>query len=292
MVSMAPSAFAAVPLSAREKAAIAMESKLGDRLGDSPHLPQDCEDQMQLGIRIVQNAYNNKASHMEQEIRTLRLTCEEQRNSLQTIQKQKSGLEVELVESHQRAQRLAEENTELFKTVQSLRKQIGRLESLKAIITTSLQDDNEKEAEIGDTRVLTSDGYLQSATPLTANYVGHGVRALTGGAVNAPRSGLDVAAPPQPQQLLGGYGGLSPGQSSPSAPVASPGVAQIDGKAFFRQAKNKLSFESFNQFLACIKRLNSQMQTREETLAESKRIFGPQYNDLYVEFECLLNRSS
>jgi hypothetical protein len=283
------------PFSARDKAAIAMDNKFGES-----SLPQDCEDQMQLGIRIVQNAYANKASCMEQEIRTLRLTCEEQRHSLTTIQKQKSVLEVELVESHQRSQQLAEENKELFKTVQSLRKQIGRLEQLKSIITTSLQDDNEKEAEIGDTRVLTTENYLQSATPLTANYVDHGVRALTAGGLNGSRSALDMPAPMMQQQqmqqhMVGGFSGLSPGIASPggvSAQLASPGIAQIDGKAFFRQAKNKLTFEKFNEFLACIKRLNSQMQTREETLTEAKRIFGQQFQDLYVEFECLLNRSS
>lgn len=260
-----------------------METKIGES-----SLPQDCEDQMQLGIRIVQNAYANKASGMEQEIRTLRLTCEEQRTSLSTIQKQKSILEVELVESHQRSQQLAEENKELFKTVQSLRKQIARLEGLKQVISTSLQDDNDKEAEIGDTRILTSDNYLQSAIPLTTNYVGQGSRMLAA-------EGMNVGRPPSLQQhVLRGYSDLSPGAVSPgmAAPVASPGVAQIDGKAFFRQAKNKLSFEKFNEFLACIKRLNSQMQTREETLSEAKRIFGAQQQDLYVEFECLLNRSS
>lgn len=47
------------------------------------------------------------------------------------LQRKNSALEVELVESHQRAQTLSDENRELFKTVQNLRKQLMRLEGLK-----------------------------------------------------------------------------------------------------------------------------------------------------------------
>merc|ERR1719359_223864 len=70
------------------------------------------------------------------------------------LQKKNSALEVELVESHQRSQQLAEENQELFKTVGSLRKQIGRLEHLKAAVLSSIQDDAEKEADMGESRAV------------------------------------------------------------------------------------------------------------------------------------------
>lgn len=103
----------------------------------------------------------------------------------------------------------------------------------------------------------------------------------------------------QQQQFNAGgmMGGLNPIPPSPGTPggsgvgaSASPGV--IDGKAFFRQARGKLSYEAFNQFLQSIKRLNSQQQTREETLDEAKRIFGPQLSELYTDFENLLNRQA
>merc|ERR1719399_629284 len=137
-------------------------------------LPQDHEDQLQLGIRIIQSAFQNKMAAMETEIRGLRLTCEEQRANVAALQKKNSGLEVELVESHQRSQQLAEENKELFKTVGSLRKQIGRLEHLKAAVLSSIQDDAEKEAEMGDTRGFMTDEYLTQATPLTSQALGMG----------------------------------------------------------------------------------------------------------------------
>merc|ERR1712054_239029 len=104
----------------------------------------------------------------------MRIQIEEQREKLGALQKKNSALEVELVESHQRSQQLAEENKELFKTVGSLRKQIGRLEHLKAAVMSSIQDDAEKEADMGDTRAFMTDDYLRSATPLTTQSMGFG----------------------------------------------------------------------------------------------------------------------
>merc|ERR1719158_832542 len=125
-------------------------------------------------MKILQNSFTNKVGALEQEIRGLRLTCEEQRANVAALQKKNSSLEVELLESHQRSQQLAEENKELFKTVGSLRKQIGRLEHLKAAVMSSIQDDAEKEAEMGDTRAFMSDEYLRTATPLTSDSLGYG----------------------------------------------------------------------------------------------------------------------
>jgi hypothetical protein len=240
-------------------------------------LPQDHVEQLQLGIKITHSAFQNKVASLEQEINGLRLTCEEQRDNVSKLQKKNSALEVELVESHQRSQQLAEENKELFKTVGNLRKQIGRLEHLKAAVMSSIQDDAEKVAEMGESRALMSDEYLRQAAPMTHQGLG-----FAGGV--APR-----AVSPMPQ--MGGGGQYMPMQSTaPSMAAGAPASPQIDGKAFFRQARGKLSHEAFNQFLASIKRLNNQQQTREETLDEARRLFGPEHQDLYTDFETLLSR--
>jgi len=246
-------------------------------------MPQDHEDQLSLGMRICQTAYANKQAAMEQEIRGLRLTCEEQKANVASLQKKNSSLEVELVESHQRSQQLAEENKELFKTVGSLRKQIGRLEHLKAAVLSSIQDDHEKEAEMGDTRALMSEQYIVSATPLTSAGLGYGQQ----------QNNRQPSPSPAAQNFGGGgYGGGGAGNSfqQPQAKEPDPVSPQIDGKAFFRAARGKLSSEAFNHFLASIKRLNNQQQTREETLDEARRLFGPENPDLYADFENLLNR--
>jgi hypothetical protein len=72
---------------------------------------------------------------------------------------------------------------------------------------------------------------------------------------------------------------------SPSSLTARP-----DGKDFFRRARARLSYDAFNEFLANIKKLNLRTQSREQTLAECRRIFGPEGNDLFTGFQQLLSR--
>ncbi|XP_016581547.2 uncharacterized protein At4g15545 isoform X2 [Capsicum annuum] len=78
-----------------------------------------------------------------------------------------------------------------------------------------------------------------------------------------------------------------------SPPRARPKPAQtprVDGKEFFRQARIRLSYEQFSAFLANIKELNAQKQSREETLKKAEEIFGMDNKDLYLSFQGMLNR--
>ncbi|XP_027909578.1 uncharacterized protein At4g15545-like [Vigna unguiculata] len=81
--------------------------------------------------------------------------------------------------------------------------------------------------------------------------------------------------------------------NSPPRGRAVPGrTPKIDGKEFFRQARSRLSYEQFSAFLANIKELNAQKQTREETLRKADEIFGSDNKDLYLSFQGLLNRNA
>ncbi|KAK2972006.1 hypothetical protein RJ640_005026 [Escallonia rubra] len=55
--------------------------------------------------------------------------------------------------------------------------------------------------------------------------------------------------------------------------------------------RSQLSFEQFSAFLANIKELNAQKQSREETLRKAEEIFGTDNKDLYLSFQGLLNRN-
>ncbi|KAI4323189.1 hypothetical protein L6164_022816 [Bauhinia variegata] len=80
--------------------------------------------------------------------------------------------------------------------------------------------------------------------------------------------------------------------NSPPRGRSIPGrTPRIDGKEFFRQARSRLSYEQFSAFLANIKELNAQKQTREETLRKAEEIFGTDNKDLYLSFQGLLNRN-
>ncbi|XP_065864968.1 uncharacterized protein At4g15545-like isoform X2 [Euphorbia lathyris] len=80
--------------------------------------------------------------------------------------------------------------------------------------------------------------------------------------------------------------------NSPPRGRPMPGrTPRIDGKEFFRQARSRLSYEQFSAFLANIKELNAQKQTRDETLRKAEDIFGTDNQDLYISFQALLNRN-
>ncbi|MBA0733883.1 hypothetical protein Gogos_017850 [Gossypium gossypioides] len=58
-----------------------------------------------------------------------------------------------------------------------------------------------------------------------------------------------------------------------------------------QELQSQLSYEQFSAFLANIKELNAQKQTREETLRKAGEIFGTDNKDLFLSFQGLLNRS-
>ncbi|KAL3643167.1 hypothetical protein CASFOL_013982 [Castilleja foliolosa] len=114
-------------------------------------------------------------------------------------------------------------------------------------------------------------------------------------------SPLKASGATTPTKLYDGKGSISSYYpSSQQSSVANspprgrlpPGrTPRIDGKEFFRQARSRLSLEQFSAFLSNIKELNSQRQSREETLRKAEAIFGVENKDLYISFQGLLNRN-
>lgn len=82
----------------------------------------------------------------------------------------------------------------------------------------------------------------------------------------------------------------SHGSISSSDSGSQTGKTRVDGKEFFRQVRSRLSYEQFGAFLANVKELNAQKQTKEETLGKADEIFGPENKDLYTIFEGLITR--
>ena len=93
----------------------------------------------------------------------------------------------------------------------------------------------------------------------------------------------------EPMSFGGGGGGGAALGGMPAAGSPSD-AAQVDGKEFFKRARHRLSFQQFNEFLANIKKLNSHVQTRDQTLDIANGIFGPENQDLHVAFTQLLSR--
>ncbi|KAL5231679.1 hypothetical protein ABZP36_030455 [Zizania latifolia] len=87
------------------------------------------------------------------------------------------------------------------------------------------------------------------------------------------------------------YPGHRSSMTSPFEAASHTGRTRVDGKEFFRQVRNRLSYEQFSAFLANVKELNAHKQTREDTLRKADEIFGPENNDLYTIFEGLITRN-
>ncbi|KAK8498052.1 hypothetical protein V6N12_055266 [Hibiscus sabdariffa] len=138
-------------------------------------------------------------------------------------------------------------------------------------------------------------GQRYSITP----YIMPRLRPRDHSAVQTPQRSSASTSPRKPSydgrtSLSSWYPSSQPssGANSPphghSLPVRTP---RIDGKEFFRRVRSHLSYEQFSAFLANIKELNAQKQTREETLRKAEEIFGTDNKDLFLSFQGLLNRN-
>ncbi|KAK8648731.1 hypothetical protein V6N13_129474 [Hibiscus sabdariffa] len=108
-------------------------------------------------------------------------------------------------------------------------------------------------------------------------------------------SGANSQTKPQYEGTSPSWYSSSQQSSAASSPPCRHSLSarspRVDGKEFFRQARSQLSYEQFSAFLANIKQLNAQKQTREETLRKAEEIFGTDNKDLFISFQGLLNRS-
>ncbi|CAM8995062.1 unnamed protein product [Rhodiola kirilowii] len=84
----------------------------------------------------------------------------------------------------------------------------------------------------------------------------------------------------------------STSSSTHSSLGSDAGRTRVDGKEFFRQVRSRLSYEQFGAFLANVKELNAQKQTKKDTLRKVDEIFGPDNKDLYAIFEGLIMRNA
>merc|ERR550514_930016 len=104
-------------------------------------------------------------------------------------------------------------------------------------------------AFLATTKLYSTDGYLAGAAPISM-----GMMQMQNTRESPSMGGMGgMLGGPMPSSSPGPMGAPMMEMSGQGAPT-SPNM--IDGKQFFRQARSRLSYESFNAFLANIKRLN------------------------------------
>ncbi|CDJ63612.1 hypothetical protein, conserved [Eimeria necatrix] len=240
---------------------------------DLAWLPGDADEQLALGLRVVSNAYKSRAQTADAEARQLKAQLAERGEQVSNLQKKCSALEVQLMEQTQRGNQLLEENKQLINATRKLQKDIQRLENLKKAVLTSIQEDR---PEADDSPF----GSAEAAFPATA-------RRTVAGQPNSPSSQISSMEDAGLKGVRLDFRRTAQGTVLTTHEDPS---ANADGRAFFRAARSRLSFETFNAFLANIKRLNNQQQDREETLRTAERLFGEANADLFEDFKTLLTR--
>mmetsp|Transcript_9013 Transcript_9013/g.15474 ORF Transcript_9013/g.15474 Transcript_9013/m.15474 type:complete len:286 (-) Transcript_9013:370-1227(-) len=259
-------------------------------------LPTDPSEQLELAHRLANLAFSSKVASLEGDNNQLRQTLMQRQSQLKASERKTANLELELSDAQDKMRQSMEEQAKLvgeknalIGTVKKLNRDLAKLDSFKRNLLQSLQD----EEEVGKEPAYVSADYNgDRLVQSVLSSVPHSSAAAGGtppryGTSTTPASVPSKSGVMSPGSAVGGAAPWTSGAGMGSNIESSP---RVDGKEFFRQARARLAYEQFSQFLQNIKELNAHRQTREETLKRAQDIFGPDNADLYSSFEMLLSR--
>ena len=258
-------------MSSVAKAVIPAPTESWDKSGGTTYgMPDESEEKIQYGFRLILEAHRARSSTNENEIRSLRQTIEELKAANAALNKKCTASEREIMEQQHRTQMLTKDNEN---QAMANRQLLQRVEKYKRIQQTFSE-------------ALENSGHEEDITPMAM--MSGEYRAPVAPPTFTPTAIASVAPPPaQPQQM-------SPKTTAAGERPASGGgkfdSAGKDGKQFFRVVRTRLPFESFNAFLTIIKKLNAHEYTRETAVEEAKKIFGADNQDLLGDFQALISR--
>ena len=248
------------------------------------YAPQNPDEQLKVGMRMIELAFEEKARVLEQEVRGLREYSQERQSQLTLMERRAGELEGQLREAEQRQRDLAAENaslnaekSQLSHELKNAQRELQRLDSFKRSILQSIKDDGDLPP-----RAAFGGASNPSSPPPSAASCG-------GGCSRLPLTDYASSAAPAAWSAAGAGGGATPASAAAGGGDEATS-AHLDGKDFFRQARLRLTYEQFNMFLSNIKRLNDHAQTREDTLMRAQDIFGADNDDLFQAFKSLLSR--
>eukprot|EP00388_Colpodella_angusta_P008236 GDKJ01022664.1.p1 GENE.GDKJ01022664.1~~GDKJ01022664.1.p1 ORF type:complete len:246 (-),score=53.31 GDKJ01022664.1:119-856(-) len=237
-------------------------------------LPADADEQMAVGLRIIENAHRNRVESLLNELKALRSSVEEKTTALTSSQRRNNVLESELIEHKQKQTQLLDENAKLLTTIKRLQKDVTRLEAVRQAVLSSI---NGEPQDGPVTDIYKSDDYLRSSAPVTMRELQIENDSYNQARLSPARSNVN--------------GHSSNFRAAPnSAAMASGG--DDDAREFFKMARSVLTSECFRVFLDHIKRLNAHETTRDETLMAADRLFGDSHPELLGQFKILLDRHS
>ncbi|KAK3135727.1 hypothetical protein QOZ80_5BG0422660 [Eleusine coracana subsp. coracana] len=291
-------------------------------------LPADPFAQLDVARKITSMALAFRLGRVEAEAARLRAQLAERDAEAEDLRERVEQLDTALGVASARIRRAEEEKetlltekASLVNTVQKLNKDVAKLEVFKKTLMQSLQEDEDGHITAPKARVAEAPNFSPASSVAGSNSKVSQFSETASSVSDESRVDPDVPRPPRPSVFLSSYNGtprMTPPDSPPrrhsisvtsmnmlndrssvfsgqySSPFDAPsqtGRTRVDGKEFFRQVRNRLSYEQFSAFLANVKELNANRQTREETLRKADEIFGPENKDLYTIFGSLITRN-
>ncbi|EFJ08357.1 hypothetical protein SELMODRAFT_448052 [Selaginella moellendorffii] len=275
-------------------------------------LPTDPFEQLDLARRITSMAITLRVAKLEADEKKLMQKVAERDKVIYELKERLSETEHNLQDAMGRLTTALDEQTKLtnernvlMSTVKKLNRDVAKLEAFKRTLMQSLQEDEDGGTESGnrvkdaDTSGSGQDDIQDAQRNRTLSLTPTLTPKLS--PIGSPKdlsasvTPLQLSAPGSPRRLSAiepRFASLPASHTitAPSSPPIPGRTPKVDGKEFFRQARNRLSYEQFSAFLANIKELNAHRQTREETLRKAGDIFGADNKDLYLAFEGLLSR--
>ncbi|GJN14240.1 hypothetical protein PR202_gb01038 [Eleusine coracana subsp. coracana] len=247
-------------------------------------LPADPFAQLDVARKITSMALAFRLGRVEAEAARLRAQLAERDAEAEDLRERVEQLDTALGVASARIRRAEEEKetlltekASLVNTVQKLNKDVAKLEVFKKTLMQSLQEDEDGHITAPKARVAEAPNFSPASSVADEGSAGS----------NSKVSQFSETA----------------SSVSDESRVDPDGRTRVDGKEFFRQVsahltsvccytcRNRLSYEQFSAFLANVKELNANRQTREETLRKADEIFGPENKDLYTIFGSLITRN-
>jgi hypothetical protein len=267
-------------------------------------LPRDPDEQLRLGLRIVESAYDERSRHLDHELQQLRAYSKQQASQVSTLERRVAELEQQVRDGDERARQLSDEKSLVSQELKDTQRDLSKLDAFKRSIMQSIQQ--EDQPIVGGGGGGGGGGGFPGFTAAAAATPSAAISAASLPSYCTETASMPTAAssyPASPAAHAFGSAAMSSALgsgarvTSPAPMSRSPGggeapnpAAVMDGKDFFRNARLRLTYDQFNQFLSNIKRLNDHAQTRDETLARAQEIFGAENDDLFVSFNALLSK--
>lgn len=247
----------------------------------------ESDQQLQNGIELIKHAYES--------VRQQKL------NDTQLWQKKAQELEVQNQNIQARAQHAEEQLEQTRQQLSDVLNENGQLRAQIESLKRSLQD---KISELSKFHIFNQSlKTLMDQTPahsplptsldIPSSYDSYAN--MTKQSVYAPRSydSSAVAAEQPPyydvkkpifSQRMGSPRSPTPANSSPSQQQARQTRSSAKSFIFIKAAKDELGYGDFNQMISEINMYNKKTQTREETIANVKKLLCPAHKNLYDQF--------